>query len=89
MSGARPAARRPAASAAPGRTAARGVQRRTNSRYNPVSGAQGNVDVSYVNKPASAVYTITYWNDQTGTLASRGLQGVFLTDLTFTASSCA
>jgi len=61
----------------------------TNTEYDPVSGAQGNVDVSYVNKPASAVYTITYWNDQTGTLASRGLQGVFLTDLTFAASSCA
>ena len=61
----------------------------TNTQYNPVSGARGNVGVSYVNEPASAVYTITYWNDQTGTLASRGLQGVFLTDLTFTASSCA
>ena len=41
------------------------------------------------NQPASAVYKITYWNDQSGTLASRGLQGVFLTNLTFTASSCA
>nr|WP_300047258.1 hypothetical protein [uncultured Nocardioides sp.] len=61
----------------------------SNTEYNPVSGAQGNVDVSYVGKPASAVYKLTYWNDQSGTLASRGLQGVFLTNLTFTASSCA
>ncbi|MGF9759672.1 hypothetical protein AAII07_31200 [Microvirga sp. 0TCS3.31] len=61
----------------------------TNIQQDPSSGARGNVDVSYANQPASAVYTITYWNDQSGTLTSRGLQGVFLTDLTFTASSCA
>jgi hypothetical protein len=61
----------------------------TNTEYNPVSGSLGNVDVSYVGKPASAVYKITYWNDQSGTLVSRGLQGVFLTNLSFTASSCA
>lgn len=61
----------------------------SNIQQDPSSGGRGNVDVSYANQPASAVYRITYWNDQTGTLASRGLQGVFLTDLTFTASSCA
>lgn len=60
-----------------------------NIQQDPSTGARGNVDVSYANQPASAVYKITYWNDQSGTLASRGLQGVFLTNLTFTASSCA
>lgn len=61
----------------------------SNTEYNPISGTLGNVDVSYVGKPASAVYKITYWNDQSGRLASRGLQGVFVTNLSFTASSCA
>jgi len=60
-----------------------------NVEQDPVSGSRGNVVVSYAGRPASDVYRITYWNDQTGTLASRGLQGIFLTDLTFTAASCA
>ena len=59
-----------------------------NLTQDPRTGTNGNVDVSYVGQPASMTYLITYWNDQSGRLAGQGLQGVFLTDLSFTAASC-
>lgn len=61
----------------------------TDVEHDPVSGSSGNVTVSYAGKPASMAYVLTYWNDQPGELTANGLQGIFLTDLTFTASSCA
>lgn len=61
----------------------------TDVEHDPVSGGNGNVTVSYAGKPASMAYVLTYWNDQPGELTAQALQGIFLTDLTFTASSCA
>ena len=61
----------------------------TDVEHDPVSGGNGNVSVSYAGKPASMAYVLTYWNDQPGELTADALQGIFLTDLTFTASSCA
>ncbi|MCY4726643.1 hypothetical protein NYO98_10170 [Nocardioides sp. STR2] len=61
----------------------------TDVDQDPVSGTNGNVTVSYAGKPASPVYKLTYWNDQEGELTAQALQGIFLTDLSFTASSCA
>jgi hypothetical protein len=61
----------------------------TNVELDPVSGTNGNVTVSYAGRPAAQSYKLTYWNDQEGELTAQALQGIFLTDLTFTASSCA
>ncbi|WP_416954466.1 hypothetical protein ACNKF0_19445 [Nocardioides sp. T5] len=61
----------------------------TDVEHDPVTGGNGNVTVSYAGRPASMAYVLTYWNDQPGELTAQGLQGIFLTDLTFTASSCA
>jgi hypothetical protein len=61
----------------------------TDVEHDPVNGGNGNVTVSYAGKPASMAYVLTYWNDQPGELTAQALQGIFLTDLTFTASSCA
>ena len=60
-----------------------------NIQHNPTTGTNGNVDVTYPATPGLSTYKITYWNDQEGTLASRGLQGVFVGNLTFTAATCA
>lgn len=56
--------------------------------WDPQTQAQGNVMVDYTGQPASAVFTITYWNDQSGNLTGDGLQGVFLGTFTFSAETC-
>jgi hypothetical protein len=56
--------------------------------WDPQTQSNGNVTVDYAGKPSASVYTITYWNDQTGNLSGNGLQGVFLGTLTFGAETC-
>jgi hypothetical protein len=60
-----------------------------NQNWNPQTQTQGNVQVDYSGLPAANVYTITYWNDQSGDISGDGLQGVFLGTLTFGAETCA
>ncbi|MDT0183426.1 hypothetical protein Q9S36_24870 [Microbacterium sp. ARD31] len=60
----------------------------TNITQDPVTGGGGNVAVDYTNKPAASVYTLTYWNNQSGNLSGNGLQGVFISTMTFSSETC-
>jgi hypothetical protein len=60
-----------------------------NQNFDPTTGTAGNVNVDYVGKPAASIYTITYWNNQTGGLTGNGLQGVFISGFTFSSETCA
>lgn len=65
----------------------------TDNNLPSTTDSRGNVTVDYTGQPASATYTITFWNAQTNSrrtpLTGNGLQGIFLTDLSFNASTCA
>lgn len=60
----------------------------TNNAVNPETGTGGNVAVDY-GSYVGDTYTLTYWNDQSGTLSSNGLQGVFVAGMTLNAETCA
>lgn len=60
----------------------------TNIAQDPVTGGGGNVSLDYTDTPAASVYTITYWNDQNNNLSSNGLQGVFVSNMTFSSETC-
>ncbi|CAM3666178.1 hypothetical protein [Nocardioides zeicaulis] len=60
----------------------------TNLDQDPVSEGGGNVVLDYTGAAPAAEYTITYWNDQSGTLTSNGLQGVFVSNVTCAAETC-
>jgi hypothetical protein len=60
-----------------------------NLMQDPVRGNGGNVAVDYTGLPRAAVYTITYWNDQNNWLSANGLQGVFVSNMTFSSETCA
>lgn len=48
---------------------------------------RNNVVVSYQGHSARQ-FRLTFWNDESRRLTGRGLQGIFLSNLSFTASSC-
>lgn len=60
----------------------------TDIAQDPVTGAGGNVNLDYTGSPAASVYILTYWNDQSGNLSSNGLQGVFVSNMTFSSETC-
>lgn len=54
---------------------------------NPQTDDEGNATVDY-GTYSGDTYTITYWNDQSGNLSSNGLQGVFISGLSFSSETC-
>ncbi|MBE7324359.1 hypothetical protein IEQ44_06810 [Nocardioides sp. Y6] len=61
----------------------------TSASYHPSTSAAGNAVFQYRSDVPMDTVKITFWNDQSGTLSGAGLQGIFISDLTFTASTCA
>lgn len=60
-----------------------------NGNHDASTSPAGNAQVVRLSNAALSTFTITFWSDQSGTLTSQGIQGIFVSDLTFTASSCA
>ncbi|QCX27469.1 hypothetical protein [Nocardioides jishulii] len=61
----------------------------TNSSYDPATSGAGNVTVNYGPTTGVSTVQVTFWNDQAGNnLDNNGLQGIFISDLTFTAMTC-
>ncbi|GGD26255.1 hypothetical protein [Nocardioides daphniae] len=58
-----------------------------NTGYDPGVGS-GNVAVDYSGLAPVSTVLVTFWNDQSGSLSSYGLQGIFISNLTFRAMSC-
>ncbi|WP_110241362.1 hypothetical protein [Nocardioides gilvus] len=62
-------------------------QRYNTSSFDPDSEGGGNVTLTY-GDTAMSTLQIHFWNDQPNALSGNGLQGIFLSSLEFTASTC-
>lgn len=56
--------------------------------YDPSRESDGNVTLTYGFGTDVSTVEIRFWNDQPDSLRANGLQGIFISDLEFTASAC-